>query len=84
MRLRRDNDNNHEGSILFTLLAVLICMLILVFQSFREREPIEYAVQIEDSRDPNRWHLEGENAINLYGPTSIFIRRDYDMPLDEE
>ena len=74
-----------DVSILLTLLAVLICMIILVHQSFREPIPLEYTVQIQDTRDPNTGeHAEAENCINLYGPTTIFVRRGYEMPLDEE
>ena len=85
MHLRNEYDQPKtiDVSILLTLLAVLICMIILVHQSFREPIPLEYAVRIEDNRDPNDVHTEAENTINLYGPTTIFVRREYDMPLDE-
>jgi len=85
MHLRNEYDEPKtiDVSILLTLLAVLICMIILVHQSFREPIPLEYTVQIQDIRDPNSEHAEAENCINLYGPTTIFVRHEYDMPLDE-
>ena len=64
MHLRNEYDEPKtiDVSILLTLLAVLICMLILVFQSFQEPTPLEYTVQIQDSRDPNGGHTEADIA----------------------
>ena len=86
MRLRNEYDEPRaiDVSMLLALAAILTCMIILVFQSFQEPTPLEYTVQIQDTRDPNTGeHAEAENCINLYGPTTIFVRREYDMPLDE-
>lgn len=84
IHLENESGVRPDTYVLITLVAVLCCLLVLVFQSFREPRPLEYVVNIKDARDPNGMHSEVENCINLYGPTAIYVHSDFDMPLDED
>ena len=102
-----ETDNHIDIYILVTLIMVLLCMMVLVYQSFREPVPIEYLVPVEPTAagiqacadaladeggyiflppgeykfgDPNKTN----NIVNLYGHTEIFVRSEFDMPLDED